>query len=317
VVDVEEEKDSVARLLEDVADVLRGLGLGDQDVLKVKTVVAGTVLAEHAVLERRGTDRRRSLGGVHLSRMARKCEWTRWVELVGQDVRADAREDEFRPYLDEAKKSPEFRNAYEDAQHLQAVMDALVSRRKLLGLTQKQVADKMGVTQSTVSQFETEIGDPLISTLQRYARAVDAEIDMVFTHGMCLFCSQYGTVDDVDPEFQVGCTCSVNCGTAVCAITHAAQRGTAPKTGVELIADERLRQVTQEGYTAEHDDAHSSLLPAAICYAVENGENSDPPIGWPWARRDWKPAGRIRNLVRAGALIAAELDREIRKTGNQ
>lgn len=50
----------------------------------------------------------------------------------------------------------------------------LVVRRKDLGLTQTQVAERMGVKQPTVSGFETEESDPRLSTLQRYARAVNA-----------------------------------------------------------------------------------------------------------------------------------------------
>ena len=86
------------------------------------------------------------------------------------------------------------------------------------------------------------------------------------------------------------------------------------KTGIELIADERQRQITAEGWTPEHDDQHteSELLQAAICYA-ENGSNLELgacDVPWPWGENDWKPSqDNIRNLVKAGALIAAEIDR--------
>ncbi len=41
------------------------------------------------------------------------------------------------------------------------------------------------------------------------------------------------------------------------------------KTGIELIAQERQRQVSEEGWTAEHDDGHTDqeLARAASCYA--------------------------------------------------
>lgn len=97
------------------------------------------------------------------------------------------------------------------------------------------------------------------------------------------------------------------------------------KTGVELIAEERLRQITQEGWTPAHDDHHASgeLNDAAIGYAhaaalQARGETfetlhvavSAGMIRWPWEDVWWKPAADpIRNLVKAGALIAAEIDR--------
>lgn len=75
--------------------------------------------------------------------------------------------------------SPVFRAALDDAERLQEVLDKLVKLRKALGLTQSEVARRMGVRQPTVSGFETESSDPKLSSLQRYARAVEAEIQFV------------------------------------------------------------------------------------------------------------------------------------------
>ena len=91
-------------------------------------------------------------------------------------------------------------------------------------------------------------------------------------------------------------------------------------SGIELIAYERLRQMEAEGFSTKHDDAHvdGALLSAALCYAgVERllaigapVSRSTPPFEWPWSDADWKPSDdAIRNLVKAGALIAAEIDR--------
>lgn len=89
--------------------------------------------------------------------------------------------------------------------------------------------------------------------------------------------------------------------------------------GVEAIAAERRRQVTVEGWSPQHDDAHDEgdLLAAAICYAEDAfwGPRGDPKPrdGWPWDAKWWKPKGKLRNLARAGALIAAEFDRTVRQ----
>lgn len=81
-------------------------------------------------------------------------------------------------------------------------------------------------------------------------------------------------------------------------------------TGIELITQERQRQIEAKGWTPEHDDRHKhgELYIAASCYmCLDDFENA--PELWPWRRAKWKPKGRIDNLVRAGALVAAEIDR--------
>ncbi len=73
---------------------------------------------------------------------------------------------------------------------------------------------------------------------------------------------------------------------------------------------ERRRQVEAEGWTPEHDDAHvkSELAQAAASYALA-GIRFELP--WPssWDFKWYKPATRRRNLVKAGALILAEIER--------
>ena len=83
--------------------------------------------------------------------------------------------------------------------------------------------------------------------------------------------------------------------------------------GVEMIAAERRRQIEAEGYTPEHDDGHPhAMAMAAIAYAQAAipDEATYAAHNWPWERSAWKPSDDpIRNLVKAGALIAAEIDR--------
>lgn len=85
-------------------------------------------------------------------------------------------------------------------------------------------------------------------------------------------------------------------------------------SGAERIALERLRQIEQEGWTPEHDDSHDlgELANAAACYTLANfdGKGVGVPMAWPWEDSWWKPSDDpIRNLEKAGALIAAEIDR--------
>lgn len=88
-------------------------------------------------------------------------------------------------------------------------------------------------------------------------------------------------------------------------------------SAIEDIAAERLRQINIEGWTVEHDDAHGSdeIAQAAACYAdprrkmFPNDGGEPMPVRWPWAAEWWKPSDRRRELVKAGALIVAEIER--------
>ena len=61
---------------------------------------------------------------------------------------------QFRRSLQSKLEDPEVRAGYEDSRDRRKLMTTLVQIRKEAGLTQKQVADRMGVVQSTVAQLE-------------------------------------------------------------------------------------------------------------------------------------------------------------------
>jgi hypothetical protein len=95
-------------------------------------------------------------------------------------------------------------------------------------------------------------------------------------------------------------------------------------TGIERIASERKRQIEEEGWTAGHDDKYENdaMAMAAVCYILPERVRENPfglsmtlrQILWPWDKDWWKPTpdNRIRELEKAGALIAAEIDRLLR-----
>lgn len=71
---------------------------------------------------------------------------------------------------------PRTQAALEDARAAERLIDSLVQLRLQIGATQTDVAEEMETTQSAVSKFERAGGDPHLSTLQRYARAVGARL---------------------------------------------------------------------------------------------------------------------------------------------
>jgi hypothetical protein len=104
--------------------------------------------------------------------------------------------------------------------------------------------------------------------------------------------------------------------------------------GLEMIIEERKRQVEEEGWRTEHDAEHDdgSIAWAAVCYAAPGPVYREKHVlrgiffrdPWPWDQRwdkrrtvhgdgalttDQAKRTRIRELTKAGALIAAEIDR--------
>ncbi|KKF70214.1 ead/Ea22-like family protein [Citrobacter amalonaticus] len=86
---------------------------------------------------------------------------------------------------------------------------------------------------------------------------------------------------------------------------------------LDVIA-ERQRQQSVEGWTPEHDDEHMhcEMAVAAACYIMAD---DDPRAGvpelWPWPEEWWKPTTIRRDLVKAGALVLAEIERIDRAAG--
>ena len=95
-------------------------------------------------------------------------------------------------------------------------------------------------------------------------------------------------------------------------------------TAMDLIRAERKRQIEVEGWTPQHDDEHTdgSLLSAATQYYLSGTSarltlrEDGAPIGWRWDAKWWKPKGPQADLVRAGALCLAEIDR-LRRVGRK
>lgn len=77
------------------------------------------------------------------------------------------------------KDDPKVRAVREDAAVLANLIETLVRARLERKLTQEHVAAAMDTTQSAVSNFERVGGDPKLSTILRYARAIGARVQFV------------------------------------------------------------------------------------------------------------------------------------------
>lgn len=103
------------------------------------------------------------------------------------------------------------------------------------------------------------------------------------------------------------------------------------KAASDVLA-ERQRQIEQEGWTPQHDAEHwrGEMALAAACYASNAAawakygdelpagryvELATPGFRWPWDQSWWKPKSQRRDLVRAAALLLAEIERLDRKAG--
>ena len=89
---------------------------------------------------------------------------------------------------------------------------------------------------------------------------------------------------------------------------------------VQSVIAERQRHQSVEGWTPEHDDQYSKsqLLWASSCYVLNAIHPFNRiPFGWPWTPEWWKPTNPRRDLVKAGALILAEIERIDRQEAAQ
>lgn len=97
------------------------------------------------------------------------------------------------------------------------------------------------------------------------------------------------------------------------------------RLAIKDVINERQRQVNQEFYSIENDDEYkeNELVRAAACYTnnvvsrgwtysesdLETYQSEEAPDFWPWDLDFWKPKSPRKDLVRAAALLIAEIER--------
>jgi DNA-binding XRE family transcriptional regulator len=79
-------------------------------------------------------------------------------------------------------QDPEFKQAWEALEDEFAALDALLTARQQAGLTQEQVAAKMGISQPSLARVEASLGShrhsPSLEMLRKYAAAVNCKLEI-------------------------------------------------------------------------------------------------------------------------------------------
>ena len=87
-----------------------------------------------------------------------------------------------RELVEAWKGDPEFNAAYEESETEYALLRELLQARQRAGLTQAEVAEKMGTKPPAVTRLETSLSDsrhsPTVATLKKYARAVGCKLEV-------------------------------------------------------------------------------------------------------------------------------------------
>jgi ribosome-binding protein aMBF1 (putative translation factor) len=87
-----------------------------------------------------------------------------------------------RQMVDAWKRDPEFKAAYTELGTEYALLRELLMARQQSGLTQSDVAKKMGTKPPAVTRLETSLSEhrhsPTIATLKKYAQAVGCKLEV-------------------------------------------------------------------------------------------------------------------------------------------
>jgi transcriptional regulator with XRE-family HTH domain len=73
-------------------------------------------------------------------------------------------------------KESGFKEGYEALEDEFALASQLIEARSRAGMTQAEVAERMGTSQSTVARLESGTAKPSLSTLKRFADATGARV---------------------------------------------------------------------------------------------------------------------------------------------
>lgn len=88
---------------------------------------------------------------------------------------------DFDSWKKEALKDPKFKAEYDKLQPEFALIRTMIEARMKKGVTQKELAKKIGTKQSVISRLESGRANPSIAFLKRLAGALDSSVEIHFT----------------------------------------------------------------------------------------------------------------------------------------
>lgn len=87
---------------------------------------------------------------------------------------------DFDTFLKESLKDPEIKTEYDRLQPEFALIRAVIEARMRKGLTQAELAERIGTKQSVISRLEIGRANPTVSFLKKLASALHAQLEIRF-----------------------------------------------------------------------------------------------------------------------------------------
>ncbi len=84
----------------------------------------------------------------------------------------------FRELKKRWMKDPAFRKEHDTLEPEFAVARQLIEARTRAGLTQQELADRMGTTQPVIARLESGRQKPTTKTLERFAKATGSKVEI-------------------------------------------------------------------------------------------------------------------------------------------
>lgn len=92
----------------------------------------------------------------------------------------DRKHRDFDDFLEESFKNPEFKAEYDKLQPEFAVIRAIIRSRADRGITQKELASRVGTKQSVISRLESGRANPSVNFLKKLALALNSHLEINF-----------------------------------------------------------------------------------------------------------------------------------------
>jgi predicted transcriptional regulator len=86
----------------------------------------------------------------------------------------------FREHLNEQLKDPEFCKAYKALEPEYEIIKQILKARSELNITQKELAERVGIKQSNISRLESGNYNPSLDFLKKIASGLGKELHIEF-----------------------------------------------------------------------------------------------------------------------------------------